>query len=323
MPDPVSSHQRPEHAEPLVGAEIAVVFATHNGAHWIERTLEGYARQAAPPRWALVVVDNASTDATPAILARYCEVLPLVVLHEERPGKNVALNRALAAIADLPRDFVFTDDDAVPDPDFLAQWAAVLAERRDHGLFGGTVVPCFEGLDDRIARSYAPFHAEIYALNTRPEGTIAPRHIFGPNMAVSGDLIRAGYRFDETIGPSSADAAYAMGSETEFCIRVAREADAAAWFAGGPRVRHIVRAHQATETFILKRAFRHGRGFAQMEAAVPRDLPARIKLAVRHALLRLAACTGTARAKWNAAWIEGYRAGHGGRIPAKGPDHRP
>ena len=314
MPEP-SAHAAPD--EYLKRAQLLVVFATHNGAGWIGRTLEGYAGQRAAVPWALVVIDNASTDETAAILARYRDRLPLIALSEPRPGKNVALNTALAAIRDVACDFVFTDDDAVPEPDFVAQWADTLARRSDYGLFGGPVMPTFDGIDDTVARRYGLFHAEIYALNDRPEGAIEPRHIFGPNMAVAGALIRAGYRFDENIGPSSADSSYPMGSETEFCVRVAERSGAGAWFATGPRVRHIVRSNQATERFVLQRAFRHGRGFAQMQVGGADGAWARTKSAVRLKLLQIAGLTGSTHARWNAAWLKGYRAGRHRKAPGR------
>ncbi len=290
-------------------AELLIVFATHNGAGWIERTLEGYARQLPAPPWALVVIDNGSTDETAEVLTRYQGVLPLLVLNEERPGKNVALNRALTLLGDTNCNFVFTDDDAVPEPDFVERWSDTLARQCDHSLFGGTVIPYFDGLDHRIPNRYEAFHAEIYARNIRPEGAIEPQWIFGPNMAVSGAVIRAGHRFNEEIGPSSADPSYPMGSETEFCVRVAQEAGVSAWFAVLPRVLHIVRDSQATEQFVLQRAFRHGRGCAQITKPGTTSRWVKLKSDLRLALLRLVALTGSARAKWNKAWLEGYRSG--------------
>ncbi|MBI1403127.1 MAG: glycosyltransferase [Porphyrobacter sp.] len=291
-------------------AELVVVLATHDGAGWIGRTLEGYARQRdADFPWAIVVVDNASSDETRAVLAAYEAVLPLLVLSEPRPGKNVALNRAIETIGEGRGDFIFSDDDAVPCPGFLAAWRRVLSQRAGYGLFGGTVVPDFAGVEKRVPRRYAPWHAEIYARNTREEGPIAPRMIFGPNMAVRGDIIRAGFRFDETIGPSSADSDYPMGSETEFCVRVAREAEVAAWFARDPEVGHIVRPHQAGEAFILARAHRHGKGVAQMERGARPGKPPGLRTRLRRAFFTLAAHSGRPAARWNAAWMDGYLAG--------------
>lgn len=287
-----------------------MVFATHNGMGRIERVLEGYARQqGAEFPWALVVVDNASTDFTLDILRRHQGRLPLVLLHEPRPGKNVALNRALAAIANPRCDFVFTDDDAVPAPDFIIRWKEALEARSGPALFGGSVVPDLDGVDDAMPRRYEPWHGEIYARKCRNSGPIAPEVIFGPNMAVSGELIRQGFRFDEKIGPSSVDAAYPMGSETEFCVRVARDSGAATWFASKPQVRHIVRPNQASEAFILARAFRHGRGFAQMHGFIQRGPRAILKARTRVALLALLGWLGHVPARWNAAWHRGFEAG--------------
>lgn len=306
----VSAAAAPDHLRLAREAELLVVFATHNGADWIERVLAAYARQEqADVSWALVAIDNASTDATRAILERWQVRLPLVVLDEPRAGKNIALNRALAAIANPACDFVFTDDDAVPASDFILRWKEVLDARPGHGLFGGSVAPGFDGVDDTVPRRYRPWHGEIYARNRRTSGAIAPEAIFGPNMAVRGALIRSGFRFDENIGPSSADAAYPMGSETEFCVRVAREAGVEAWFASAPHVRHIVRASQTDEAFILARAFRHGRGFAQIHGPLRQRKWAAAKARARIALLSLLARLGHVPSRWNAAWHRGFEAG--------------
>jgi glycosyltransferase involved in cell wall biosynthesis len=296
--------------ELLADAELIVILATHNGASWLEQVLTGYAsQQGVEFRWALVVVDNNSTDGTRAILEDWAKRLPLVLMGELRPGKNVALNRALTLIDNPACDFVFTDDDAVPAPDFIIHWKKALARLPGNSLFGGTVIPGFEGVDDTVPNRYAAWHGEIYASNCRASGPIIPEEIFGPNMAVSGALIRRGFRFDENIGPSSADAAYPMGSETEFCVRVAREAGAQAWFVSAPQVRHIVRKNQTQETFILARSFRHGRGFALMHGPQRGSVSAIIKARARAALLAIPACLGHTPARWNAAWHRGFAAG--------------
>lgn len=295
----------------LKAARLIVVMATHNGADWIERVLAGYLRQQDINfPWALLVIDNGSTDATPAVLERLrSSPLPLVVVSEPRPGKNTALNSGLCAVHNPNCDFIFTDDDAVPENDFLAAWAKAFAAHDEYALFGGTVVADFEGVDVSVAQRYAKWYAEIYACNERDEGAIPPGAIFGPNMAVAGGIIRAGFRFNEAIGPNTSDPAYPMGSETEFCVRVAREADARCWFTPAPRVSHIVRQKQTTEDFILARAYRHGRGCASKDGHIvigPLD-PLKVRLLL--ARLWLPALAGSAEARWNAAWHRGYRAG--------------
>lgn len=294
----------------IEAARLVVILATHNGAGWIERVLAGYeCQQGVDFRWALLVIDNASTDATPAVLERFRSKLPLVVITEPRPGKNAALNRGLATIDNPNCDYIFTDDDAVPDSRFLASWRKALAPSKAYGLFGGTVLPCFEEVDVTVPQRYAKWYAEIYACNQRGEGEIPPGAIFGPNMGVAGHILRAGFRFNEAIGPKSSDPFYAMGSETEFCVRVAREAKARCWFTAAPSVKHIVRPTQTTEEFILARAFRHGRGCATKEGALTSGLLEVLKRRLLLARFGTAGLLGSAEARWNEAWHRGFLAG--------------
>ena len=67
--------------------------------------------------------------------------------------------------------------------------------------------------------------------------------------------------FLDNIGPNGADPDYAMGSETEFCLR-AQKQGYKLWFAPKPTVQHVVRPHQITPEYCAKRAYRLGRGAA-------------------------------------------------------------
>ena len=61
----------------------------------------------------------------------------------------------------------------------------------------------------------------VYAV-TNPawtEGPIQAYSVWGPNMAVRQSVFSAGHRFDERIGPDGTTT-YAMGSETEFTMRL-------------------------------------------------------------------------------------------------------
>src|SRR5712691_8767201 len=93
---------------------------TRDGEKTLPRVLEAHcALQPPQGGWKLLVVDNASTDRTREILSSFAQRLPLTYLFEARRGQNHARNSALSAIAgDL---VVFTDDDAIPRRDWLAQ----------------------------------------------------------------------------------------------------------------------------------------------------------------------------------------------------------
>jgi glycosyltransferase involved in cell wall biosynthesis len=258
-------------SEIMSRTDITVLFATRNGEHVLRRTLEGYCRVEAPvPGWKMVVVDNGSDDATPGILASFKKHLPLETLHQPIVGKNRALNLGLRA---LEGHFaIVTDDDAIPDESFLRAWSAYLDKLGDYELLGGTIVPLFEVPPPKwLLKSNATLEL-LFAGRVLPDGPIEAEQIFGPNMAVRSSIFEAGFQFNEDIGPNGSDPHYSMGSETEFCRRVARSG-AKAWFAREPRVQHIVRRNQLSKAYFIKRYYQHGRGDAQQRWQSGQPLP--------------------------------------------------
>jgi len=97
----------------------SVVICTHNRAAELARAVEGALPEARGCSAEVLVVDNASTDETPARLAELArEGAPtLRVVCEPRLGLSAARNRGLVeARGDV---VAFLDDDAVPRPGWL------------------------------------------------------------------------------------------------------------------------------------------------------------------------------------------------------------
>ncbi len=241
---------------------LTVLFATHNGAGTLPRVLEAYQRLVPPAGgWRIVLVDNASTDDTPAILQDFSRHLPLLAMRTERRGKNVALNHGLEHVdGDL---VVLTDDDAIPHTDWLVALSRAAALHQDRDIFGGQIDPLWPGEAPpwilRLVNLGATF--AITGQGVR-EGPIPAAQVWGPNMAVRTGLFRAGHRFDERIGPQAGQ--YVMGSEVEFTCRLERLGHSA-WFAADARVGHIIRPHQVERAWIIERAYRLGRHMFHQE----------------------------------------------------------
>ena len=241
-------------------ADITVLLATRNRQKLLGRTLESYCRSEIPQHSCkIVVVDNGSEDSTPATLASFKKRLPLEVLRLPIAGKSRALNFGLNAIEG--RLAIITDDDAIPNSTFLRAWSRYLDQKPEYELFGGSIYPLFEVLPPKWLLKRKTSFDLLFGARDLPEGPIAARSIFGPNMAVRSSVFEAGFRFNENIGPNESDPHYPMGSETEFSHRVERNG-AKAWFAREPRVEHIILTNQVSKSHWATRFYRHGRGVA-------------------------------------------------------------
>ena len=237
---------------------LTVFVATYNGAPRLPRVLAAYTQLRSPAGgWKLVVIDNGSSDDSWRIAASFADRLPLVCLSEPRRGKNRALNSALGELeGDLA---VFSDDDNVPDPDWLEQLRSAADRHRDFGIFGGAIAPLFSAPPDDWIVQWVPLIAVFGITDSAwEEGPCEPTQVFGGNMAVRAAYLRAGHRFDERIGPDGTST-YAMGGETEFTLRLEIAEQVACWHCKAARVRTIISPTMTKRSWIIKRAFRLGR----------------------------------------------------------------
>ena len=124
---------------------LDVVLRTHNRADMIEEALQSVlAADADGIALRVLVVDNASTDDTPSLLARLAAEHSgvVVALHEAEPGGQHALNAALA-LCTAPVVAFFDDDERVD-----ARWLQVI--RREFA----------DAATDFIAGPYVPLWRE-------------------------------------------------------------------------------------------------------------------------------------------------------------------
>jgi GT2 family glycosyltransferase len=239
--------------------DCSILLATRNRRASLDRTLESLAAQVAPGiEWEVLVADNGSTDDTVSALARWSERLPLRWAVEPMAGKNRALNRVLGDTRG--RLLLFTDDDVVLAPGWIAAHAAAAARWPDHDIFAGVIRPLFPA----VAPSWAvrePFHSILFAAYEHGATEQPTDHLpFGPNYAVRAPLLLSA-GFDAAVGPNGSE--YAMGGETEMLRRLTRQG-AQTVYVPSAVVEHVVRPEQLTHSFITTRASRFGRGLVRL-----------------------------------------------------------
>ena len=144
----------------------------------------------------LLVVDNASTDAT-ADVVHACRLpqMPTRYVLEPRRGKGYAYNTGMAqAQGDL---FLFTDDDVRPPANWIAGMAAPLASGKAHALAGGVK------LAPHLLREWMePMH-RAYLASTEILDPASPLYMVGANMAFSREVLSRVPAFDVELGPGA------------------------------------------------------------------------------------------------------------------------
>ena len=116
------------------GPAVSVLMAVHNGAPWVREAVDSVLGQTLSDL-ELIVIDDASTDATPTLLASIRDVRLRVERSSIRRGLSASLTEAWT-VARAPL-IARLDADDVSVPDRLARQQAYLFSHPEIGLLGG------------------------------------------------------------------------------------------------------------------------------------------------------------------------------------------
>lgn len=235
--------------------KVTVLFATYNGGKTLPRMLEALTKVTLPhDQWKIVAVDNNSNDNTPELLKSFQNRLPLEVYSEPRQGKENAL---ATGFLHLEGELVImTDDDVIPQPDWVGQYLELAEQQPDYSIFSGLIVPGWEVTPPDWLLKWAPLNI-LYADNSRvPVGEIPSAWVHGPNCAYRRSVLGNIYAGSPGLGPNANVTQYAMGQDTMF----ARNISDKAFHTNKAVVQHIVFSNQLTREWILGRGERYGLG---------------------------------------------------------------
>lgn len=241
-------------------ADLSIIIASHDGAKSLPRclaALEAQSSHSASVEY--VLVNNASSDATGAVMRAFTDTMGGTTLCEPRQGKSFALNLALDhAQGDI---ILFLDDDILPGEGWLQAYYHAFEAHPDVGLFAGSLRPDWPEMPTDWQQGLADTG---HSFGTTPISTSAGpctiALVRGGNFGVRRSAIGS-TRFDETTSNWGDIAGAVGGEDTRFASDIA-ESGAVIHFLQSAGAQHIVKPHETSITSIITRYRRMGRGSA-------------------------------------------------------------
>lgn len=240
-----------------------VVICTHDRAALLRRAVTGALREAAACDAEAMVVDNASRDDTPTVLAALRREHPaLRTVHEPELGLSAARNRGLRE-ARAPI-IAYLDDEAVPRPGWLTALLAPYADRAV-ACVGGRIRLDFDGIPPVWLTTALHAALSAYDLGDLPRrlryrpGDLYP---FGANISFRvADALGAG-GFSTAVGPLGRR--QLVHDETDLCFRL-DVAGKEIRYAPDAIVDHLVVAERLSPAWMLRRHWLGGVSGATFE----------------------------------------------------------
>lgn len=118
--------------------DASIIICTHNRSAALQQTLEALTKLVIPPdlSYEVLIIDNASTDDTKVVIECAASKLPIQYLFEKQSGAGRARNKGF--LQAKGRVIFITDDDCIPEPDWLETGVGLLASSQRQ-LIGGRV----------------------------------------------------------------------------------------------------------------------------------------------------------------------------------------
>ena len=175
---------------------VSVILCSHNRAGHLGKTLQSLRRVAVPEDWEveLLLVDNASTDATPEVMRAFGHPrMSVRVLREEKQGVSHARNHAVREARG--QVLLFTDDDLRFPSDWIEGMATPILQDGADAVAGGVE------LAEKIRADWmTPLHRSMLASTERIDPN-DPKMVVGANMAISREVFETIPGFDPELGP--------------------------------------------------------------------------------------------------------------------------
>ncbi|TWU21215.1 putative glycosyl transferase [Novipirellula galeiformis] len=228
---------------------VTVAICTWNRAALLDKTLDAMTRLKIPPgvKWELLVVNNNCTDNTDDVIEGFHDRLPIRRLFEPVAGQSRARNCAIEQATG--KLLIWTDDDVLVSPGWLAGYMRAAENFPDFSVFGGRVDPLWEVDPPAWILRHLPSLTSTFALRQLGEGIFEFNENdipIGANMAMR-QSIYSQYRFDPRLGNAGNN--NLRGDDAEYLRRLEKDGMRFLWVSPAA-VQHFVPATRLNLNYV-------------------------------------------------------------------------
>ncbi len=234
--------------------DISVVVGTFNRSGMLLPALGSLMRQEADGvfTYEIVVVDDGSTDDTPATVARAAESSPIPLRYIRESGKGVAEARNRGIRESSGTWIAFFDDDQLAEPNWLKELLALATK---------TGAPCVGGavrliLDPEVYRRLPPVCYSLLGetVGRDKNARCDYRHTLGTgNLMLKRSLLDKIGPFDSTLKEG--------GSDLDLFRRLLKHGFEA-WYTPFAVVNHMIPEYRLTNDYMIWKSQVYGQNFA-------------------------------------------------------------
>lgn len=243
--------------------EASIIVCTYNRAESLRETIGALRAQRCSPAlsWEVIIVDNNSSDHTRKLVEEARSDWPLLRYEfEGEQGLSHARNRGIAVASGTV--LLFTDDDVLPEPDWLETTLAGM-DKYQADACGGYIAPIWETPPPAwlTERFYGFLAVRTERTDDYPIQSPAQAP-YGANMAVKKAVFDKVGMFDTSRGRKGK--VLASGEDGELFERILA-AGLKAVFLGQSRVYHKVESFRLTKRYFRRWRLQTSRNIVQSQ----------------------------------------------------------
>lgn len=241
--------------------DASIIVCTYNRAESLRDTLRALKAQqpVAGREWEIIVVDNNSKDDTQQVVTEFQREWQLLRYEfEGEQGLSHARNHGIAAARG--NVLLFTDDDVLPEPDWMETMLSGL-DKYNADACGGYIAPIWESPPpDWLTERFHGFLAVRTECRDDYVITSPSQAPFGANMTFRREVFQKVGGFDTSRGRKGK--ILASGEDGEMFERIL-SAGLKTVFLGQSRVHHKVESFRLTKRYFRRWRFQTSRNIAQ------------------------------------------------------------